>query len=128
MVATDPRDVLFGTPQPIRARMNLGVLQPDQVNVLVHGHEPVLAEAIIDAAGDPTLLAEARAVGAAGINVAGICCSANEVLMRHGIPIAGNFLQQELALLTGAVEAMVVDVQCLMPSLANIANCFHTRL
>lgn len=128
MIATDLQDVLFGTPQPIRARMNLGVLQPEQVNVLVHGHEPVLAEAIVVAAADPALLAEARDVGATGINVAGICCSANEVLMRHGIPIAGNFLQQELAVITGAVDALLVDVQCVMPGLAEVAACFHTEI
>ena len=48
--------------------------------------------------------------------------------MRHGVPIAGNFLQQELAIITGAVEAMVVDVQCIMPSLPSVANCFHTKV
>ena len=128
MIATDLQDVLFGTPRPIRAQMNLGVLRPDQVNIVVHGHEPVLAEAIADAAGDPELLAQAKALGATGINVAGICCTANEVLMRRGIPVAGNFLQQELALITGAVEAFLVDVQCIMPGLVEVAACFHTEI
>ena len=128
MVATDLQDVLFGTPEPIRARMNLGVLEVDQVNILVHGHEPVLAEGIVDAAADPALLAQARELGATGINVAGICCTANEVLMRRGIPVAGNFLQQELAIITGAVDALLVDVQCVMPGLAEVAACFHTEI
>jgi carbon-monoxide dehydrogenase catalytic subunit len=128
MIATDLQDVLFGTPEPIRARMNLGVLEADQVNILVHGHEPVLAEGIVDAAADPVLLAQARELGAVGINVAGICCTANEVLMRRGIPVAGNFLQQELAIITGAVDAMLVDVQCVMPGLAEVAACFHTEI
>jgi len=128
MIATDLQDVLFGTPRPIRAQMNLGVLRSDQVNIVVHGHEPVLAEAIADAAGDPELLAQAKAQGAAGINVAGICCTANEILMRRGIPVAGNFLQQELALITGAVEAFLVDVQCIMPGLVEVASCFHTEV
>ena len=48
--------------------------------------------------------------------------------MRHGIPVAGNFLQQELAIVTGAVDAMVVDVQCEMQGLANVAKCYHTKL
>ncbi|OFX30890.1 MAG: carbon-monoxide dehydrogenase catalytic subunit [Armatimonadetes bacterium RBG_16_67_12] len=128
MVATDLQDVLFGTPKPIRAQMNLGVLRPDQVNILVHGHEPMLAEAIVDAAGDPALLARARELGATGINVAGICCTANEVLMRRGVPIAGNFLQQELAMITGAVDAFLVDVQCIMPGMVEVARCFHTEV
>jgi carbon-monoxide dehydrogenase catalytic subunit len=128
MVATDLQDVLFGTPKPVRAQMNLGVLQQDQVNILVHGHEPMLAEAIVDAAADPALLARAREIGAAGINVAGICCTANEVLVRRGIPVAGNFLQQELAMITGAVDAFLVDVQCIMPGLVEVASCFHSEI
>lgn len=128
MIATDLQDVLFGTPKPVRAQMNLGVLRADQVNVLVHGHEPLLAEVIVDAAADPALLARARELGASGINVAGICCSANEVLMRRGIAVAGNFLQQELAVITGAVEALLVDVQCIMPGLNAVASCFHTEI
>ncbi len=108
--------------------MNLGVLAADKVNIIVHGHEPTLSEMLAVAAGDEELLAYARSKGANGINVAGICCTANEVLMRHGLPIAGNFLQQELAILTGAVEMMVVDVQCVMPSLAQVVKCFHTKL
>ena len=127
MVATDLQDVLFGTPKPIRAQMNLGVLREDQVNILVHGHEPALAEAIVDAAADPALLAQAAELGASGINVAGICCTANEVLMRRGVPIAGNFLQQELAIITGAVEAMLVDVQCIMPGIVEVGRLLPHR-
>jgi carbon-monoxide dehydrogenase catalytic subunit len=127
MIATELQDVLFGVPQPKRSEANLGVLKHDQVNLIVHGHEPILSEMIVAAAKDPELLALAKKVGAKGINVAGICCTGNEVLMRHGIPIAGNFLQQELAVITGAVEAMVVDVQCIFPALADLASCFHTK-
>ncbi|MCX6617808.1 MAG: anaerobic carbon-monoxide dehydrogenase catalytic subunit [Acidobacteria bacterium] len=127
-IATLVSDILFGTPRPVRSRVNLGVLAEDKVNIIVHGHEPTLAEMLALASRDEELLAHARGHGAAGVNLAGICCTANEVLMRHGLPIAGNFLQQELAILTGAVEMMVVDVQCVMPSLAQVVKCFHTRL
>ncbi len=128
MLATDLTDILFGTPAPVRTEANLGVLQPDMVNVIIHGHEPTLSEMIVAAAQDPELLAYAQSKGAKGINLAGICCTANEVLMREGIPLAGNFLQQELAILTGAVEAMVVDVQCIMEGLVPLAQQFHTAL
>ena len=127
-IATMVSDILFGTPKPIRSRVNLGVLAADKVNIIVHGHEPTLSEMLALAAQSEELLAYARSKGAAGINIAGICCTANEVLMRHGLPIAGNFLQQELAILTGAVEMMIVDVQCVMPSLAQVVKCFHTVL
>ncbi len=128
MIATDLSDVLFKTPTPIRARVNLGVLEDDQVNVIVHGHEPTLSEMIVAAARDAELVALAAEKGAKGINLAGICCTANEILMRHGVSIAGNFLQQELAIATGAVDAMVVDVQCIMPALATMCESFHTKL
>ena len=128
MIATELSDILFGAPEPIRATVNLGVLKEDEVNIVVHGHEPTLSDVVQEAVKDPELLALARKYGAKGINLAGMCCTANEILMRHGIPSAGNFLQQELAILTGAVELMMVDVQCIMPALSSVTNCFHTKL
>jgi anaerobic carbon-monoxide dehydrogenase catalytic subunit len=126
-IATDLSDVLFGTPTPVRSQSNLGVLKQDHVNIIVHGHEPVLSEMIVAASNDPELMALAETAGARGINVGGICCTGNEIIMRHGIPVVGNFLQQELAMITGAVEAMIVDVQCIMPSLGPLSDCFHTK-
>ena len=127
MIATELSDVLFGTPTPKYSEANLGVLKADEVNIIVHGHEPILSEMIVAAAGDPELLALAAKVGAKGIQISGICCTGNEVLMRHGVPVAGNFLHQELAILTGAVEAMIVDVQCIFPALGALTGCFHTK-
>jgi len=128
MLATELQDVLFGTPYPGRGEVNMGVLKKDQVNIIVHGHEPILSEMIAAASQDKELLEEAKKVGAKGINVAGTCCTANELLMRHGIPIAGNFLNQELVIATGAIELMAVDVQCVMQGLTNVAKCYHTKL
>jgi carbon-monoxide dehydrogenase catalytic subunit len=128
MIATELSDVLFGTPEPIQSEANLGVLEKDQVNIVVHGHEPTLSEMIVAAAQDSELVELAKQKGAQGINVCGMCCTGNEILMRHGVPIAGNFLQQELAVITGAVEAMIVDVQCIMPALADLAACYHTKI
>ena len=128
MIATELQDILFGTPSPVHSEINLGVLKEDEVNVIVHGHEPYLAETIAVVSQSPELLEYARSKGAKGLNIAGMCCTANEILMRHGIPIAGNFLQQELAIVTGAVEAMVVDVQCIMQGLVEVANCYHTKV
>jgi carbon-monoxide dehydrogenase catalytic subunit len=128
MISTELQDILFGNPVPVLGHMNLGVFKEDEVNVVVHGHEPLLPEMLVVAAQDPELIELAKSKGAKGINLAGMCCSANEVLMRHGIPVGGNFLQQELAITTGAVEAMTVDVQCEMQSLADVAKCYHTKL
>ncbi|MBW1845248.1 MAG: hypothetical protein JRJ05_12965, partial [Deltaproteobacteria bacterium] len=106
----------------------LGVLKDDMVNVVVHGHEPTLSQMVVAASQDPEIIEYAKAAGAKGINLSGICCTANEILMRQGIPAAGNFLQQELAILTGAVEAMVVDVQCIMQALVTLSENFHTKI
>ena len=128
MLATDIGDILFGTPSPVRSRANLGVLREDEVNLVVHGHEPTLSEMIVAAARDPEIIAYAKSKGAAGINLVGICCTANEVLMRQGVPSAGNFLEQELALITGVVDAMVVDIQCVMQALQDLSTKFHTKV
>ncbi|MEK7808461.1 MAG: anaerobic carbon-monoxide dehydrogenase catalytic subunit [Chloroflexota bacterium] len=127
MIATDLSDILFGTPKPRVGQVNLGVLKDDEVNIVLHGHEPTLSEMIVAAASEPELIEYAKSKGAKGINLAGICCTSNEILLRQGVPSAGNFLHQELALLTGAVEAMVVDVQCIMQALPNLAEKFHTK-
>src|SRR5512136_190271 len=127
MIATDLSDILFGTPAPRVGQVNLGVLKQDEVNVVLHGHEPTLSEMIVAAASESEMIAYAQSKGAKGINLAGICCTSNEVLLRQGVPSAGNFLNQELALMTGSVEAMVVDVQCIMQALPDLASHFHTK-
>jgi anaerobic carbon-monoxide dehydrogenase catalytic subunit len=128
MIATELQDILFGTPSPVRGQVNLGVLSATDVNVVIHGHEPILSEMLVLASRDTDIIALAKSQGATGINLSGICCTANEILLRHGLPIAGNILQQELAICTGAVESMIVDVQCIMPGLLDISRNFHTNL
>ncbi len=128
MIATELSDIMFGTPVPIRTKVNIGVLKKDEVNVTVHGHEPVLAEALAMVANDPEIVAECKKVGAKGVNLAGVCCTGNEILMRRGLPIAGSFVQQEVVLATGAVEAMVVDVQCIMQGVSPVSKNYHTEL
>jgi len=128
MIATELQDIMFGTPMPIAGTINLGVLKEDEVNIIVHGHEPLLSEMVVVACEDPEMVSLARSKGAKGINLAGMCCTANEILVRHGIPIAGNFLQQEVAIATGAVDALVVDVQCIMQHIQATAKHFHTQV
>lgn len=127
MAGTEFSDVLFGTPHEVETEANLGVMKEDEVNIIVHGHDPSLSEMICEYAEDPEMIALAKSVGAKGINIAGVCCTSNEVTMRRGIPMAGNFLQQENVVLTGACEAIVVDVQCIFPALGPLSKCFHTK-
>ncbi|WP_319407557.1 anaerobic carbon-monoxide dehydrogenase catalytic subunit [uncultured Desulfosarcina sp.] len=128
MLATDLQDVLFGTPYPLQAEANLGVMKEDHVNIIVHGHEPILSEMIVATCQKPEIIEYAKSKGAKGIQLAGICCTANELFQRHGVPQAGTYLQQEMAIITGACDAMVVDIQCIFQNVANVAECFHTKL
>ena len=128
MIATEVSDILFGIPAPKPTTVNVGVLKENQVNIIVHGHNPVVSEMILKACESPELLALAKEKGADGINLAGVCCTGNELLMRHGVPMAGNHLMTELVLGTGAVEMMLVDYQCIMPSLGTVAACYHTKM
>jgi len=128
LIATEVSDILFGAPKPVPFGANLGVLDKKKVNLVVHGHEPTLSDVIVAVSQEPDIQKMAKDKGAEGVNIAGICCTANEILMRHGIPVAGNFLQQELAVMTGVVELMAVDVQCIMPALGSLSGCFHTKL
>ena len=125
-LATDLTDVLFGTPVPVVTEANLGVLDAGKVNIAVHGHNPLLSQMVVYAARE--LEKEAEAAGAKGINLVGICCTGNEVLMREGVPTAANYGSQELVIMTGALDAMVMDVQCIAPGVKDICNCFHTAL
>jgi carbon-monoxide dehydrogenase catalytic subunit len=128
MIATEVSDILFGIPTPKPTTVNVGVLKKDQVNIIVHGHNPGVSEMILKACESPDMIALAKEKGARGINLAGVCCTGNELLMRHGVPMAGNHLMTELVLSTGAVEMMLVDYQCIMPSLGTVAACYHTKM
>lgn len=125
-LATEVSDILFGTPKPNESLVNLGVIKKEYVNISLHGHNPMLSEMVVKAAKDPAIQALVKKVGAAGINLVGLCCTGNELLMRKGIPNAGNHFNQELVIATGALEAMVVDYQCIFPSLPRTASCYHT--
>lgn len=127
MIGTELSDIIFGLPKPSKSKVSLGVIKADHVNILVHGHNPVVSEMVLAAAKDPEMVGRAQAAGAEGINIGGLCCTGNELLGRQGIPMAGNHLMTELAIVTGAVEAVVVDYQCIMPSMVQAAACYHTR-
>lgn len=128
MISTDISDILFGTPRPIKAEASFGIFKEDEVNLIVHGHEPTLAEVIVDTVGEPEMIEYAKSKGAKGINLGGMCCTANEILMRHGIPTAGGFTNQELGIMTGLIDVMTVDVQCIMPAITELSKKFHTKV
>src|SRR5208283_2425211 len=125
-MGTDLADILFGTPAPVVSKANMGTLKADMVNIAAHGHNPVLSEMIVSVAEE--MKQEAVAAGAKGVNVVGICCTGNELLERHAIPSCTHSVSQEMALLTGALDAIVVDYQCIMPSLVTVAECMGSKI
>ena len=125
-MGTDLADIMFGTPTPVVSKANMGTLKADMVNIAAHGHNPVLSEMIVKVAA--AMKQEAVAAGAKGVNVVGICCTGNELLERHAIPSCTHSVSQEMALLTGAVDAIVVDYQCIMPSLVTVAECMGSKI
>jgi len=128
IISSEFQDVLFGMPKPVFSKIGFNVLDRTKVNVVVHGHVPLLSEKLVEFSEDKQLLDKARSMGADGINIVGCCCTGNEVLMRHGVPIVGSSLSQELVIATGLVEAFVVDVQCIFPNIENVAKKFHTKV
>jgi carbon-monoxide dehydrogenase catalytic subunit len=128
MLATDLQDILFGTPKPVRSEANFGILEEKNVNIMLHGHEPLLSEKIVDVATDPKMIEYAKSKGAEGITLGGVCCTGNEIMMRRGVASAGNVLQQELVIGTGVVDAMIVDVQCVFQSIVEFAKDYHTKI
>ena len=92
-LATELSDILFGTPSPVVSEADLGVINKNAVNIAVNGHNPLVAEAICQIAESKQ--AKAKALGAQdGINIVGVCCTGNEALLRHGVPMAANYLSQ----------------------------------
>jgi carbon-monoxide dehydrogenase catalytic subunit len=125
-MGTDLSDILFGVPQPVTTMANMGTIKADAVNIALHGHNPVLSEVLVEAS--QLKQDAAKAAGATGINLVGICCTGNEVMMRHGIPACTHSVSQEMAVMTGALDAIVVDYQCIMPALVNAAECAGTQV
>ncbi len=121
-------EILFGIPQPKATEVNYGILQEDHVNILVHGHSPVMVEKILGKIKLPEIQELARSQEAKGIVVGGMCCTGDELLARYGIPTVTNILGQEFAIGTGAVDAVIVDMQCVIPGLKIVADCFGTEI
>jgi len=116
-------EILYGRPSPTSGEVGFGMLaRGSGVKLAVHGHLPVAAEALLAAAEEPEMLAEAAAAGADGFDFYGICCSGQELLARHGVPSVTGILGQEFALATGALDALVVDLQCVLPAIMPVAR------
>jgi len=114
------QDILFGIPQPHKMRVDLGVLEPDYVNVLPNGHEPFLGFAMVQLARRPEWQDRARAVGAKGLRIIANIETGQEMIQRWQMDDAfygftGNWIMQEAVLATGCVDLFACDMNCSMP-------------
>ncbi len=114
------QDVLFGIPRPHRMRVDLGVLDPDYVNVLPNGHEPFLGFAMVQLARQPEWQEKAKAVGAKGLRVIACIETGQEMIQRWTMDDAfygftGNWIMQEAVLASGCVDLFACDMNCSMP-------------
>jgi anaerobic carbon-monoxide dehydrogenase catalytic subunit len=127
------QDVLFGIPRPHKMRVDLGVLDPDFVNVLPNGHEPFLGFAMVQLARKAEWQQKAKAVGAKGVRVIANIETGQEMIQRWQMDDAfygftGNWIMQEAVLASGCVDLFACDMNCSMPVDPLYAQKYKFRL
>ena len=114
------QDIIFGIPAPHNMRVDLGVLDPDYVNVLPNGHEPFLGFAMIQLAREQKWQEKAKAVGAKGMRIIANIEAGQEMIQRWEMDdvfygFTGNWIAQEAVLASGCVDLFACDMNCSMP-------------
>ncbi|MFX1276288.1 MAG: anaerobic carbon-monoxide dehydrogenase catalytic subunit [Promethearchaeota archaeon] len=114
------QDILFNIPKPHPMRVNLGVLDPDYVNILPNGHEPFLGFAMVQLARKPEWQAKAKEVGAKGLRIIANIETGQEMIQRWEMDdvfygFTGNWIMQEAILASGCIDAFICDMNCSMP-------------
>lgn len=127
------QDILFGTPSPHEVQVDLGIMDPDYVNIVFNGHEPWVGVACILAARDPAVQEKARQAGAKGVRVTGSIECGQEVLQRFPVDevfggLTGNWLAIEPLLATGTVDVFAMDENCSPPYVAPYAEKYQITL
>lgn len=128
------QDILLGSPQLSATEADLGAVDPSRVNILAHGHVPLMATAVLQAVQSEEMLKLAREAGATGIDVHGSMCTGQELMQRQTTTAqgfksqTGNWLHQEYTVATGAVDLVMMDMNCSIPGLKEVADKFHTKL
>jgi carbon-monoxide dehydrogenase catalytic subunit len=114
------QDILFNVPRPHKMRVNLGVLDPDYINILPNGHEPFLGFAMVQLARKPEWQDKAKAVGAKGLRIIANIETGQEMIQRWEMDdvfygFTGNWIMQETVFASGCIDVFVCDMNCCMP-------------
>ena len=129
------RDIIFGSPNITKGYADIGVLDKDYVNIVVHGHVPWTGSVVAKMAKQEKFQKMAKEAGAKGIKVYGSLCTGQEMLQRPETAQyldgqVGNWLTQEFVAATGVVDMFLLDKNCAAPGLADIVSKvkLHTKL
>lgn len=127
------QDILFGTPKPHAANMDLGIMDPDYVNVVFNGHQPWAGVATILKARTKEIQERAKAAGAKGLRVVGSIETGQELLQRFEVDDVfvghmGNWLSIEPLLATGTVDVFAMEENCSPPALDMYAEKYQVTL
>jgi len=126
------QDILFGTPMPHEAYVDLGILDPDYVNIVVNGHEPFVGMALIKLAESEEIQEKARKAGAKGLRIVGAIETGQEILQRVSsqvfVGLTGNWITQEYMLATGAVDVFAADMNCTLPRIVDYQKKFQFKI
>jgi len=127
------QDALFGTPTPHPIKVDLGIIDPEYVNIVVNGHEPMVGAALIAAAHEPAAQEKAKAAGAKGLRIVGSIETGQELVQRFEVDdvfvgLTGNWLSEELAVATGGIDVFAADMNCTVPTLGALCAAHNTLL
>lgn len=127
------QDILFGTPAPHIVDTDLGIIDPDYVNIAVNGHEPFIGVALIQAAKKPENQEKARSSGARGLHIIGSIETGQELIQRFEtddvfVGLTGNWLTIEPALATGGIDVLAMDMNCSPPGIGLYQDKYNTTL
>jgi carbon-monoxide dehydrogenase catalytic subunit len=127
------QDILFGTPKPHEANMDLGIMDPDYVNVVFNGHQPWPGVATLLKARTQEVQERARAAGAKGLRIVGSIETGQELLQRFEMDEVfvghmGNWLAIEPLLATGTVDVFAMEENCSPPAIDMYAEKYQVTL
>ncbi|HOB82647.1 MAG TPA: carbon monoxide dehydrogenase, partial [Peptococcaceae bacterium] len=79
------QDILFGTPMPHQVDVDLGIMDPDYVNIVFNGHQPWIGVATLQKVRQPAYQERAQKAGAKGIHIVGSIETGQELVQRFPV-------------------------------------------